>query len=111
MMAEWKGNMVLEPQTLVNARLYPSREAVIEDALRSLLQEKPQLRLELAIYAYQTEDISLAKAAHLGGVSYDRMRALLVQRGVQLRLGPANEAELQEEIDTLDKLLQTKRAA
>jgi hypothetical protein len=36
------------------------------------------------------------------------MRYLLVQRGVQLRLGPADEAELQEEIDTLDRLLQGK---
>ena len=39
--------MVLEPQVLVAARLYPSQDAVIEDALRSLLQEKPQLRIEL----------------------------------------------------------------
>ena len=103
--------MVLEPQTLVDARLYPSEEAVIEDALRSLLQEKPQLRIEVAIYRYQTEDISLAKAAHLAGVSFDRMRDLLVQRGVQLRLGPADEAEIQEEIDTLDRLLQGKNLA
>lgn len=64
--------MVLAPQVLVAARLYPSQDAVIEDALRSLLQEKPQLRIELAIYRYQTEDISLAKAANLAGVSFLR---------------------------------------
>ena len=32
--------MVLEPQALVAARLYPSQDAVIEDALRSLLLRK-----------------------------------------------------------------------
>ena len=41
--------VVLEPNTLVNARLYPSEAAVMADALRALLQEKPQLRIELAV--------------------------------------------------------------
>ena len=102
--------MVLEPQVLVAARLYPSQDAVIENALRSLLQEKPQLRLELAIYRYQTEDISLAKAANLAGISFDRMKAVLLQRGVQLRLGPVDDAEIQEKVATLERLFDDSRA-
>lgn len=97
--------MALDPQTLVAARLYPSQEAVLEDALRSLLQEKPQLRVAVAIYRYQTEDISLAKAAHLAGVSFDRMKELLLSRGVQPRLGPIDDAEIEEEVTTLERLL------
>lgn len=95
---------MLQPQTFVEAKLYPDQEAVIQDAMRSLLQEKPQLRIELAIHRYQTEEISLAKAAHLAGLSFDRMRALLVQRGIQPRLGPANEAEAREEIVTMGNI-------
>ena len=87
------------------ARLYSSQEAVIEDALRSLLQEKPQLRVAVAIYRYQTEELSLAKAAHLAGVSFDRMKELLLSRGVQLRLGPMDDAEIAEEVNTLERLL------
>lgn len=96
---------MLQPQTLVNARLYPDQDAVIQDALRSLLQEKPQLRIELALHQYQTENISLARAAHLAGLSFDRMKALLVQRGIQLRLGPADEQDARDEIASLDKIL------
>ena len=99
---------MLNEQALVEARLYANRDAVIQDALRSLLHEKPQLRVELAIYRYQTEDISLAKAAHLAGVSFDRMKALLVQRGVQLRLGPADEAEAREEVAAMEQILRTQ---
>ena len=98
---------MLNEQALVEARLYANRDAVIQDALRSLLHEKPQLRVELAVYRYQTEDISLAKAAHLAGVSFDRMKALLVQRGVQLRLGPADEAEAREEVAAMEQILRT----
>jgi predicted HTH domain antitoxin len=99
---------MLNEQALVEARLYADRDAVIQDALRSLLHEKPQLRVELAIYRYQTEDISLAKAAQLAGISFDRMKALLVQRGVQLRLGPADEAEAREEVAAMEQILRTR---
>ena len=89
---------MLDEQVLVDAKLYPDRRAVIQDALRALLREKPQLRVEPAIHRYETEDISLAQAAHLAGVSFDRMKTLMVERGVQLRLGPADEAEARQEI-------------
>jgi predicted HTH domain antitoxin len=95
---------MLSIQSLIDARLYPDQEAAIRDALRSLLQEKPQLRIELAIHRYQTEDISLAKAAHLAGISFDRMKALLVQRGVQLRLGPADELEARREAVAMERI-------
>lgn len=101
---------MLQPQTLVNARLYPNQDAVVQDALRSLLQAKPQLRVELAIYRYQTEAISLAKAAHLAGLSFDSFKALLVQRGLQPRLGPADEQDARQEIAALEHIL-TERTA
>ncbi|HLF25362.1 MAG TPA: UPF0175 family protein [Anaerolineae bacterium] len=100
---------MIEPQTLVNAKLYPDENAVIQDALRSLLVEKPQLRVELAIYRYQTEDISVAKAAHLAGMSFDQMKALLVQRGVQLRLGPADDAEARQEVADMQRILADRK--
>lgn len=100
---------MIEVQTLVDARLYPNEAAVLQDALRSLLNEKPQLRIELAIHSYQTQDISLAKAAHLAGVSFDRMKAILVARGIQPRLGPANEAEAQAEVAAMRRILSTER--
>lgn len=96
---------MLHPQTLVEARLYPDLDAVIQDALRALLQEKPQLRVELALYRYQTEDLSLAKAAHLAGVSFDRFKALLVQRGIQPRIGPVDGQDARQEIAALDQIL------
>ncbi len=99
---------MIEIRTLVDARLYPNEAAVLQDALRSLLNEKPQLRIELAIHSYQTQDISLAKAAHLAGVSFDRMKAILVARGIQPRLGPTNEAEAQAEVIEMRRILGTE---
>lgn len=64
---------------------------------------------DLAIHRYETEDISLAHTAHLAGVSFDRMRALMVERGMQLRLGPADETEARQEIDNLGRVLGERR--
>jgi Arc/MetJ-type ribon-helix-helix transcriptional regulator len=41
---------MMQIQDFVKARLYESEEAVIQDSLRYLLQARPQLRLELAVY-------------------------------------------------------------
>jgi hypothetical protein len=56
----------------------------------------------LLIYRYRTEEISLAKAAALAGVSWERMREILLSRGVQPRLGPETEEEAWEEIRAME---------
>jgi predicted HTH domain antitoxin len=92
-------------EDFVAAGLYEDDRSVVRDAVRALLTEKPQLRLEVAIHRYRTEDISLAKAAELAGVSWQRMREILLSRGVQPRLGPETEEEALEEIATLRRHL------
>ena len=102
--------MNMTAKDLVDAKLYPSQEAVIRDALRSLLQERPQLRIELAVHNYQNQSISLAKAAHIAGLSFDGMKEILVSRGIQLRLGPQDEQEAMEEVESMEHILAGSRA-
>jgi predicted HTH domain antitoxin len=59
------------------------------------------LRIQLAVHRYQTEEISLAKAASLAGVSWAQMKDILVERGIQPRLGPETIEEAEEEVRTL----------
>ncbi len=97
---------VWQTKVFVDAGLYDDEEAVMRDAVRALLTEKPQLRLEGAIHRYRTGEVSLGKAAALAGIPWERMREILVQRGVQLHLGPESEEEVQEEIETLERILE-----
>ena len=90
---------------LVSAGLYTDEEAVVQDAMRALLSERPHLRLELAIHHYRAEEISLAKAAALAGVSWERMREILLSRGIQLHLGPETEREAYQEIQAMEQIL------
>lgn len=92
-------------EDFVLAGLYEDENAVVQDAVRALLSERPQLRLEVAIHRYRAEEISLAKAAALAGVSWERMREILLSRGVQPRLGPETEEEAYEEIRAMGRIL------
>ena len=59
------------------------------------------MRIQLAVHRYQTEEISLARAASLAGVSWAQMKDILVERGIQPRLGPETMEEAEEEVRTL----------
>jgi predicted HTH domain antitoxin len=94
-------------QTLVDAQLYPNQEAVIADALRHLLRARPELKIQLAIYRYEKDNISLAKAASLAGVSWAQMKDILREKGISLRLGVETLTEAQNDIQALRQELGT----
>ncbi|NWG19112.1 MAG: UPF0175 family protein [Chloroflexi bacterium] len=95
-------------QDLVKAKLYADDNAVIVDALRHLLRDRPDLRIDLAIYRYQHEAISLARAADLAGVSWLQMRDILRERGLPLQLGPETIEDAQAEVDAVHQELRAR---
>lgn len=100
---------MITPQALVKAGLYPNEQRVIQEAMRILWQECPKLRIDWAIHQYQTDEISLAKAGTIAGVSFDRMKEIFIERGIQPRLGPETIAEARQEIEALEQALANKR--
>jgi predicted HTH domain antitoxin len=97
-----------EARDFVRARLYDSEEEVIRDALRHLLRARPDARIHLAVYRYETEGLSLAKAADLAGVSWAQMREVLLEKGVPPRLGPETLEEAEREARTLRDFLASR---
>jgi len=95
----------LQTRDFVVAGLYENEKAVVRDAIRALFSEKPQLRLEMTIYRYRAGEISLARAAALARVSWERMREILLSRGIQPHLGPETEEEALEEIQAMEKIV------
>ena len=91
---------------LVEARLYENEDEVIQDALRHLLSDRPDLRVSVAIHRYRTdEELSLNQAAAIAGVSLERMKEILERHDVPLRLGPATIEEAKAEIAAIEERL------
>ncbi|MCI0692418.1 UPF0175 family protein [candidate division KSB1 bacterium] len=91
-------------EDFVHSGIFKSREEVIRDALRHLTQAHPEYRTRLALYRYQKREISVGKAAELAGVSFEQMKEILVQRGIQPGLGPETLEEAKKEYETVVKL-------
>jgi len=93
----------IQIQDLVQARLYKNEDQAVQDALRHLLLARPDLRIQVAVHRYRTEeDLSLAQAAAVAGVSFERMKEILERHRVPLRLGPANLKEARAEVAELE---------
>jgi predicted HTH domain antitoxin len=90
-------------EDLVEAGAYESEAQVVYEALRHLLQDRPELHLQVALYRYRKdEELTLARAAAIAGVSLERMKELLDRHGITPRLGPDTIQEAQEEWKTLE---------
>ena len=96
--------MSISIQELVQAGVYPDAETAVQEALRVLWQERPGIRVDVAVRRYRNEGLSIAKAAALAGVSFDRMKGILAERGVPLRLGPETMEEARAELEALRRM-------
>lgn len=92
---------MLKLQDFIEAQLYESEEELVQDALRHLLRGRPDLRIQLAVHRYKVDELSLAKAANLAGVSWAQMKDILLEHGIEPRLGPETLEEAEAEVEAL----------
>lgn len=95
---EAKENDQLNLKALLNLGFYESEDEFVHDALAKLLKNNKELGLKLAIYRYQTEDISIGKAAEIAGIYWEDMKNALIENGITPELGPETIEEARREI-------------
>jgi predicted HTH domain antitoxin len=91
-------------EDLVESGIYPDTDTAVREAVRTLWQERPQIRVNVAVHKYVTEQYSVAAAAALAGVAFDRMKEILAERGVTLRIGPETVDEARSELINLRRM-------
>lgn len=85
-------------ELLRRAGVYESDAAVIEDAIRSLLRSKPELRIELAVAKYRTGRVSRNRAAEIAGLSPEEFKELLHERAVPREAGFLSDEERDQKL-------------
>jgi predicted HTH domain antitoxin len=91
----------MEVRDLVDAHVYESESDAIRDAVRHLLRARPDARIQVAVHRFQTEGLSLARAAALAGLSWSQMKDVLIEKGVDPRLGPETVEVARDEVRAL----------
>ena len=69
--------------SLIRAGYYESRDKLLDDAFRTMLEVRPALKTEMAIELYKAEKISLSRAAEIAGTSTEGFKNILEQRGIK----------------------------
>ena len=94
---------------LVSLGLYKSEDEAIDDALQHLLEAHPDYKLKLAMYRYQTEEISIGKTAEIAGLCWEDMRDALIKNGIRPRFAPETIEEARKDYLTLMRHLDESR--
>jgi len=84
-------------EILVESGRYSSERELIEDALRALIREKPELRVDVATELYKRGEVSLARASEIGGLNIEDFKELLKSRGIKIPVPAITADELDQE--------------
>jgi predicted HTH domain antitoxin len=88
---------------IVRAGCFASEAEALREAVHTLFAVKPHLRLEAAIRRYLDEEITLARAAELAGITRWRLQELLAQRGIRATYEARPTPELDANVERMRK--------
>jgi hypothetical protein len=83
---------------LLERGLFESEERLLLSAYRSLLTLRPELKIEVALSLYEKEEISLGRAAEIGGVSREALKEILASRGIKRRIAVRSPDQIAEDV-------------
>jgi predicted HTH domain antitoxin len=86
---------------LIRAGYYRNREALLEEAFRTLIEVKPSVKLEMAVELYKSEKVSLSRAAEIAGISMEGFKKLLELKGMKRVVSAPSEERLRKGVDFL----------
>jgi len=80
-----------EISSLVGIGFYETEDGVIADAVRVLLEKKPETRREIAVNLYKNGEVSLWKASEIARMNLEEFKDVLSYRGIKIKVGGTKE--------------------
>jgi len=85
-------------EILVRIGRYRTEKELMEDALRTLLRTKPELKRDVAIELYKKNEVSLLRAAEICGLNMEDFKELLKEKGIKVSVPSVPAEEIDEEV-------------
>ena len=80
-----------EISSLVGIGFYETEDRVIADAVGALLENKPEMRREIAVNLYKDGEVSLWKASEIARMNLEEFKDVLSRRGVKIKVNGTKE--------------------
>ncbi len=99
-----KDNLVRESiDILSKSRYYGSKDKLLDEAVRTLLEVKPGLKTEIAVELYKKGTISLTRGSEIAGVSTEGFKEILASRGISRVIRAPSREKIRKEIKLILK--------
>ena len=85
--------------TLIHSGYFKDKEKLMDEALRTLLEVKPELRVEIAVELYKEKKVSLGRASEIAGVSQEGFKNILKSRGIKWVVYVPDKETLDKEVE------------
>ena len=92
----------MELKAIPDTEYYRDISEFLEDAVKTLIDGRRDLRAAIACTLYEKDKISIGRAMEIVGVDIERMKEILVERGIELRRGVETLEEMEEELEGLE---------
>ena len=86
-------------EILVRIGRYPGKKELIEDAFRTLLRAKPELKRDVAIELYKENEVSLSRASEICGLNIEDFKELLKEKGIKTLIPSIPIKEVDKEVE------------
>ncbi len=89
---------------LIEEGRFTSKSDVFRSSFRFMLEEKPEFKIDVAVYLYRTGKVSIGRAVEMSGVSREEFNDILERRGVKKEIEKKDDEdrkvkELRENIE------------
>ena len=92
-----------EINILLEKGYYKNKEELMDDACRSLLRNRPHLKIDVAATLYERAEISLTKASEIAGVCMEEFKEILKDKGLVMEGPPIPKEELDKQVKFIIK--------
>ena len=93
-----------EVEAIVEAGCYATKAEVVLEALRTLFEVKPALRVAAAVELYRKGEVTLGRGAELAGMSFFEFEELLVNREIRKVVPYESAEEIERDVGTIRDL-------
>lgn len=98
-MASKKATISLAPSEsekvdgLIEEGRFTSKSDVFRTSFRMMLEEKPEYKIDVAVYLYKKGKISIGRAVEMASISREEFNEILERRGVKKNIGKKEDEE------------------
>ena len=85
-------------EILVRIGRYCTEKELMQDALRTLLRTKPELKRDVAIELYKKKEVSLLRACEMCGLNMEDFKELLKEKGIKVPVPSVPAEEIDKEV-------------